>query len=86
MTCFLNKFIFQIERKDGAEVTLDDEFNVDLDEAERLAAATSTSKSNEDRPAKNYTRDTKVTLFIYISSIEWVVINIFSRTRTQNIH
>jgi rRNA-processing protein EBP2 len=49
-----------IERKDGAEVTLDDEFNVDLDEAERLAAATSTTKSKDDRPAKNYTRDTKV--------------------------
>ncbi|GAA5801240.1 hypothetical protein HPULCUR_006685 [Helicostylum pulchrum] len=47
------------KRKDGAEVTLDDEFNVDLDEAERLAAATSTSKSKDDRPAKNYTKDTK---------------------------
>jgi rRNA-processing protein EBP2 len=51
---------FILEKKDGAEVTLDDEFNVDLDEAERLAAATSTSKSKDDRPAKNYTRDTKV--------------------------
>ncbi|KAG2206981.1 hypothetical protein INT47_008450 [Mucor saturninus] len=52
------------KRKDGAEVTLDDEFNVDLDEAERLAAATSSASTNskskkEDRPAKNYTRDTK---------------------------
>lgn len=53
-------FICSLEKKDGAEVTLDDEFNVDLDEAERLAAATSTSKSKNDRPAKNYTRDTKV--------------------------
>jgi rRNA-processing protein EBP2 len=43
-------------------VTLDDEFNLDLDEAERLAAATSTTKSKDDRPAKNYTRDTKVSL------------------------
>jgi rRNA-processing protein EBP2 len=47
-------------------VTLDDEFNVDLDEAERLAAATSTSKSKDDRPAKNYDRDTKVSCFFLI--------------------
>ncbi|KAI8645234.1 eukaryotic rRNA processing [Parasitella parasitica] len=47
------------KRKDGAEVTLDDEFNVDLEEAERLAAATNNGKSRDDRPAKNYDRDSK---------------------------
>ncbi|KAI8076487.1 eukaryotic rRNA processing [Gilbertella persicaria] len=46
------------KKKDGAEIKLDDEFNIDLEEAERLAAATNPNK--EDRPAKNYTRDTKV--------------------------
>ncbi|KAL7320522.1 hypothetical protein PS15m_000407 [Mucor circinelloides] len=51
--------LLQRKRKDGAEVTLDDEFNVDLEEAERLAAATNTGKSSDDRPAKNYDRDSK---------------------------
>ncbi|CEP17197.1 hypothetical protein [Parasitella parasitica] len=47
------------KKKDGTEVTLDDEFNVDLEEAERLAAATNSGKSSDDRPAKNYDRDSK---------------------------
>lgn len=33
---------------------------MDLDEAERLAAATSTGKSSDDRPTKNYDRESKV--------------------------
>jgi rRNA-processing protein EBP2 len=40
---------------------LDDEFNLDLDEAERIAAATNTGKNKDgDRPTKNYTRESKV--------------------------
>ncbi|KAI8968663.1 eukaryotic rRNA processing [Pilobolus umbonatus] len=46
------------KRKEGTEIQLEDEFNVDLDEAERLAAATS-KRSKEERPPKQYTKDTK---------------------------
>ncbi|OBZ86945.1 putative rRNA-processing protein ebp2 [Choanephora cucurbitarum] len=47
------------KKKDGAQVELEDDFNLDLDEAERLAAATNPEAAQGNRPAKNYTRDTK---------------------------
>ncbi|KAI7902803.1 eukaryotic rRNA processing [Cokeromyces recurvatus] len=49
--------ILKRKKKEGSEVTLEDEFNLDLEEAERLAAAT--NANTQDRLPKNYTRDTK---------------------------
>lgn len=58
-----------------------------MDEAERLAAATSTSKSKDDRPAKNYDRDTKV---VNIVCAFWefytVKLTLLAVNRTLNTH
>ncbi|KAI9485531.1 MAG: eukaryotic rRNA processing [Benjaminiella poitrasii] len=57
--------ILKRKKKEGSEVVLEDEFNLDLEEAERIAAAAAVKTNGkgknkqEDRLPKNYTRDTK---------------------------